>query len=237
MQRTIKVCLTPALLKSYTFADDIVVVTDVLRATSSMAVILSKGASAIRPVAKVEDALYWKSKGYLVAGERNGQRLPGLDFGNSPFDFLEADITDKEIVMTTTNGTKAISASQDCALLLTAAFVNFSALVNVIRAREESVTVVCAGWKDNFNLEDCLFAGALVQELNDVCVEGCDSAMAMKEMYGAVKDNLREFMSKSSHFNRLERLNISKDIDYCFTWNQLDVVPCLKDGKLVNYQP
>eukprot|EP01132_Coremiostelium_polycephalum_P014503 gene14503-17603_t len=188
MQRKIEVCLTPALLDLYAIEESIVVVIDILRATSSIVYGIDNGAEAIIPVAQVEDCLSYKDHGYLLAAERNGEVVEGYDFGNSPFSYTSEKVAGKTVVLTTTNGTKALHLDQD-----------------------KNVLLLCAGWKDQFNLEDTLFAGAVVNRLRASFVHFDDSSVASEDLYVLARQDLRAYLSKSSHSHRLAALNIEQD--------------------------
>ena len=179
MPRKIEVCLTPALLDLYEIDNSIVVVIDILRATSSMVYGINNGATAIIPVAHVEDCLNYADKGYLLAAERNGEVVEGYDFGNSPFSYTADKVKDKTVVLTTTNGTKALHmARSKASQVVIGAFLNLQSLCDWLKIQEKDVLLLCAGWKDQFNLEDTLFAGAVVNQLRKSFVHFDDASVA-----------------------------------------------------------
>ena len=234
MSRTIQVCLTPALLNLYHLENSIVVVIDVLRATSSITYGLDNGAEAIIPVSKVEDCLEYKDSGYLLAAERNGEVVAGYDFGNSPFSYTTEKVKGKTIVLTTTNGTKAMRMAQQSAfMVVVGSFLNLEALCSWLKSQDKDVLLLCAGWKDQFNLEDTLFAGAVVRELRNDFIHFDDASVAAEDMYGLAKADLREYLRKSSHSHRLEQLNIEEDVKFCLHLNVCKTIPVLVDDKLI----
>lgn len=234
MSRTIQVCLTPALLNLYHLENSIVVVIDVLRATSSITYGLDNGAEAIIPVSKVEDCLEYKDSGYLLAAERNGEVVAGYDFGNSPFSYTTEKVKGKTIVLTTTNGTKAMRMAQQSAfMVVVGSFLNLEALCSWLKSQDKDVLLLCAGWKDQFNLEDTLFAGAVVRELRNDFIHFDDASVAAEDMYGLAKADLREYLRKSSHSHRLEQLNIEEDVKFCLRLNVCKTIPVLVDDKLI----
>ncbi|MES2417171.1 MAG: 2-phosphosulfolactate phosphatase [Bacteroidota bacterium] len=234
MPKTIAVCLTPALLPLYTIENSIVVVIDILRATSSITYGIDNGAAAIIPVAQVEDCLNYSNKGYLLAAERNGEVVEGYDFGNSPFSYTKEKVEGKTIVLTTTNGTKAMHLAQKNAYqVVLGSFLNLTSLCNWLKAQDKDVLLLCAGWKDQFNLEDTLFAGAVVNTLQGDFVHFDDSCVAAEDMYLLAKADLRSYLHKSSHSHRLAQLNIEADVQFCLQLDVCSAIPVLRNEKLV----
>ncbi|MBG6235309.1 2-phosphosulfolactate phosphatase [Pedobacter sp. CAN_A7] len=234
MHRKIEVCLTPALLDLYTIEDSIVVVIDVLRATSSMVYGLDNGALAIIPVAQVEDCLLYKDMGHLLAAERNGEVVEGYDFGNSPFSYTKEKVAGKTVVLTTTNGTKALHMARTRAhQVVIGSFLNLEFLCKWLKQQDKDVLLLCAGWKDQFNLEDTLFAGAVVSELRSSFSHFDDSSVAAEDLYILAKKDLRNYMMKSSHSHRLAALNIEEDVKFCLQLNICQTIPVLQGDELV----
>lgn len=233
----IEVCLTPALLDLYPIENSIVVVIDILRATSSITYGIENGAEAIIPVMNVEDCLAYADQGYLLAAERNGEVVAGYDFGNSPFSYTAEKVAGKTIVLTTTNGTKAMHLAQERAdQVIVGSFLNLSAVCEYLKKANKDVLLLCAGWKDNFNLEDTLFAGALVEQLQGDFTVGDDSSVAALDMYQLAKGDLRGYLQKSSHNHRLIKLNIEEDVRFCLKIDVCKAIPVLQGEMLVALQ-
>jgi 2-phosphosulfolactate phosphatase len=234
MPRKIEVCVTPALLGLYDIEQTLVVVIDILRATSSIVYGIDNGATAIIPVANVDDCLNYSDKGYLLAAERNGSVVEGYDFGNSPFSYTKERVGDKTVVLTTTNGTKALHMARAKAKqVIVGSFLNLQSLCDYLKSRTEDVLLLCAGWKDQFNLEDTLFAGAVVQELRPYFEEFDDSGVAAEDLYQLAKADLRAYINKSSHSHRLAALNIEADVQFCLQLNLCQAIPVLEGDNLV----
>jgi 2-phosphosulfolactate phosphatase len=234
MQRKIEVCVTPALLGLYDIENSIVVVIDILRATSSIVYGIDNGANAIIPVANVEDCLAYADKGYLLAAERNGSVVDGYDFGNSPFSYTKEQVGGKTVVLTTTNGTKALHLARSKAKqVVVGSFLNLQALCEWLKTQNNDVLLLCAGWKDQFNLEDTLFAGAVVNAIRSSFTEFDDSGVAAEDLYLLAKDDLRNYISKSSHSHRLTALNIEKDVQFCLQLNICQAIPVLVGDDLL----
>ncbi len=234
-EKSLEVCFSPALIHLHDVSRSVVVVIDVLRATSSMCVAFANGVRSIVPVSGVEESLAYRQKGYLVGAERNGEMLDGFDLGNSPFSYMDPVVRDRDIALSTTNGTQAINSARGAAGLVAGSFLNLSVLSEWLIAQEKSVILLCAGWKNSFNLEDTLFAGALSEKilphfgLNRMR----DAVLASIHLYDLARNDMYGFLDKSSHRKRLAKLQIEKDIEYCLTPDQAPVIPVLRDGALV----
>lgn len=230
---SVDVCLSPELLHLYALESTVVVVADILRATSCMVTALASGVQAIIPIREVEDCKKMKNLGYLIAAERDGKKIEGFDLGNSPFSYMDTRLKGKTIALTTTNGTQAIKLSENAAEILVGAFLNLKSIVEYLQARKMNVLVVCAGWKGKVNMEDTLFAGALVEQLNDNFLIANDSALMAKVLYQDSKNNLLEVLMQCSHVQRLKNLGIEKDIEFCLQHNIYQVVAQMQKGQLV----
>lgn len=232
--KKIEVCQSPELIHLFDLNGKIVVVVDILRATSTMTVALAQGVKSIIPVSTVEECLVYKNNGCLTAAERNGSKVEGFDLGNSPFSFLENDFSGMELAMTTTNGTKAINLSHSAAEVLIGSFLNLSAVAKYIKSQDNDVVVFCAGWKGHINLEDTLFAGALVTALSDEYVVDQDMSIISRHLYANAKADLVQFVSGSSYCIRMETKGLKNDIEYCLQMDKFNNVPRLVKGKLKN---
>lgn len=234
-RKRVEVCFTPGEYQYFKDEFEIVVVIDVLRATSAICAAFDNGIAAIIPVPTVEEAWEYKKKGYLAGAERKGQIVDGFDFGNSPFSYMKEDFKGKEVVLTTTNGTKSLDVAKDAGSVVVGSFLNLTVLSEWLANQEKNVLCLCSGWQDKFNLEDTICAGAISDYListgNFTSEE--DSSIAAKYLYLSAKDNYFGYLKSSSHRRRLKNLNLNEDIKYCLTPNQTNVIPILKDGKLV----
>ena len=232
----VEVCFSPLLFEEFAKPNSIVVVVDVFRATSAIVTAFQHGAKSFIPVSTIEEAKELAAQGFLAGGERNGEVVEGFEFGNSPFSYMNDKIIGREIALTTTNGTRAINIASDAAdTLLIGSFLNLQALADYIQKQEKDVIIFCAGWKNRFNMEDSLFAGALTNLLlnSGKFYSDCDSANASSLVYRTGRKNLMTFLKSCSHRKRLSHLNLEKDVEYCLQRDTTDVIPVLKDGKLV----
>ena len=235
MNKSLDVCLTPALIPLYNVEDYIVVVIDIFRATSSICYGIENGAEAIIPVSEVEECAAYREKGFdhLLAAERNGEVVAGFDFGNSPFSYTKEKVSGKTVVLTTTNGTHALHLSRKAKKIVIGSFLNLTSLCNWLKTQNESILLVCAGWKNNFNLEDTLFAGAVVEQLKENGYTLDDPAMAANDLFQIGKNDISQYLSKTSHGERLKKLGIEKDIAFCLQIDVTTAIPILDGEKLV----
>lgn len=235
LRKHIEVCFTPGEYEYFKNEYEIVVVIDVLRATSAICSAFENGIASIIPVSTIEEAIEYKAKGYLVGAERKGQIVEGFDFGNSPYSYMKEEFRGKEVVLTTTNGTKALHIAKDAETVVVGSLLNLDALCKWLIEQNKNTLCLCSGWQDKFNLEDTICAGAICDALlatgNFTSDE--DSSIAAKYLYLSAWDNYMGFLKSSSHRRRLKNLNLNEDIKFCLTPNQTTVIPILKNEKLV----
>jgi 2-phosphosulfolactate phosphatase len=231
----VNVCLSPALIPLYNVEDYVVVIIDIFRATSSICYGIENGAEAIIPVSEVEECAAYRERGpdYLLAAERDGKVVDGFDFGNSPFSYTKEKVAGKTVVLTTTNGTHALHLSRSAKKIVIGSFLNLTAICNWLKIQNDNILLVCAGWKNNFNLEDTLFAGAVVDQLKDFEFKLDDSAIAANDLFQIGKHDINQYLKKTSHGERLKKLGIEKDIKFCLQVDLITAIPVLNGEKLV----
>jgi 2-phosphosulfolactate phosphatase len=231
----LNVCLTPALIPLYSVEDHIVVIIDIFRATSSICYGIENGADAIIPVSQVEECAAYREMGldHLLAAERDGTVVEGFDFGNSPFSYTKEKVAGKTVVLTTTNGTHALHLSRSAKKIVIGSFLNLTSLCNWIKTQDENILLVCAGWKNNFNLEDTLFAGAVIEQLKGANFKLDDAAIAANDLFQLGKHDISDYLKKTSHSERLKKLGIEKDIEFCLQVDIATAIPILEGDSLV----
>ena len=234
MSRQIEVCLSPVMVPHYQMAGRIVVVIDIFRASSSICYGIDNGAKAIIPVATVDECLSYADQGYLLAAERNGEVVEGFDFGNSPYSYTAEKVKGQTVVLTTTNGTFAIQQAKQADQIVLGSFLNLTSICNWLIAQDKDVLLLCSGWKNKFNLEDTLFAGAVVHQIKKSFSHFCDAAIAAEDLYLLAKSDLRGYLHKSSHSQRLKELNIENDIQFCLKQDCCQAIPGLVGDRLVD---
>ena len=238
LRNRVEVCFTPGEYEYFKNEFEIVVVIDVLRATSAICTAFEYGVKSIIPVPSIEEALRYKEKGYLVGAERNGEIVKGFDFGNSPFSYMNPKFKDQEIVLTTTNGTKSLAVAKDAETVVVGSFLNLNYLNEWLLQSKKNILCLCSGWQDKFNLEDTICAGAICDYLisSGEYTSTEDSSIAAKYLFQSAEKNNLGYLKSSSHRRRLKHLNLNEDIKYCLTPNQTNVLPILVDGKLIKIE-
>lgn len=229
--------LSPSLLYQQELSNAVVVIIDVLRATSTIATALFNGARYIIPVDSVQKCIdTGVETGAITAGEREGKVADGLQHGNSPFEYSRDFISGKILVLTTTNGTKLLHAAADsgATTIVTGSFPNLSAVSRFVIEQNKNVILACAGWKNRINLEDTLFAGAVIDKVKAHFDINCDSSTMAHTLYKEGAADLYDFIKRkgASHYTRLSGYGLEKDIRYCLTPDTANVLPLYKDGKL-----
>ena len=206
-----------------------VIIIDILRATTTMVVAFENGAKSILPVDEVSKAANAGSA-FIKAGERNGEKVDGFDLGNSPKEFTKEVVLEKDIVMTTTNGTKAIAMCENAKTIYIASYRNILATLNKVIGAQEDVLLFCSGWKDQVNLEDTLFAGEMAHHLIQAGFD-CenDSTELALSFYEKSKNNEQEALKNASHVQRFKNLGVD-DLEECLKRDTFDRVLVVDSG-------
>ena len=237
--RRLNVCLTSDLFHHYDEGDKLVLVVDILRATSVISTAFHYGISELIPVSSLEEAKqYINKEGYIVAAERNAEPIEGIPLGNSPFQYMNDDVKNKRLVLTTTNGTKSIKLASKHEVI-SASFVNQDAVYNFIMKSKKDVVVLCSGWKGLVNMEDSIFAGILSDKLlkTNEFQSQCDSVLASVAIKRDAGNDLFSYLEDSAHRNRLKHLDMEADTKFCLNPTfKSEVIPILKNGKLIPYE-
>ena len=229
--------LSPKLLDVYDVTDSVVVIIDVFRATSTIAVALYNGAKQIIPVDNVEEciAIGNATHNSITAGERDGKIIEGLQYGNSPTDYSRSFIENKTLVLTTTNGTKFLhmALQKGATDIVTGSFPNLSAVCDFLLTTNKNVFLGCSAWKDKINLEDTLFAGAVIERIKENFTVHCDSSLMAEEMYQLHKHEMKSFIRNTTHWHRLAKFGLEEDMEYCVSIDVANVLPIYKGNALV----
>ena len=233
-KRNIEVCFTPATYHRFHSTKVNVVVVDILRATSAICTAFMNGVEKIIPVATLEEAKEYKDNGFMVAAERDGIVRDFADFGNSPYNFTPERVRSKTIVYSTTNGTNAINMAKESHFVLVGAYLNISALAKFLVKQNRDVVILCAGWKDRFNLEDSVYAGALSELILDSENYStiCDSTLAAIDLWSIAKKDLVSYTDKVAQRSRLRKNGLDDVIEYCLTLDTTDIIPVLHENYL-----
>lgn len=234
----IDIILTAGEVSTHKVQHKTVAVIDVFRATSVIATALYHGAKRVIPVTTIAEAFAMKEaltdKGVIpiIGGERNAIMVDGFNKGNSPYSYTGHDIVGQTIVLTTTNGTRAINNSRAASHIFIASFINLTAVCEAMINRGKNIVLVCSGREDNFTLEDFMCAGAMVEYISSK-VQPCylsDISRVAMSHYVSHKDNLKETLKDTTHYNFMMSLSLEPDIDDCLKIDTIKVAPYLDDG-------
>jgi 2-phosphosulfolactate phosphatase len=214
----------------------IVVLADILRATTSICAAFHNGVAAILPVATTEEAKALKEQGFLVASEQDGKKLDFADFGNSAFSFTREAVGGKEVVYCTTNGTRALHIAREAEQIVVGSFSNLTALTRWLTERRQNVVILCSGWKNKLCLEDTLFAGALTSRLlaDGTFISSCDSAAMALDLWSLARPDILGYTRKAAHFQRLKTLALDDVIPFSFKIDTTGAVPVYRDGRITD---
>lgn len=230
----IDIILTAADIQPEKIKDKIVVIIDVLRATSVMITALANGAKAVYPYKDIESVLEnsKKSKSFVLGGERKGLKIEGFDFGNSPLEYTKEAVSGKDMFMTTSNGTRAIENSANGSKkLFIAAFLNVESVAKKILEENNDTVIICSGTDNNFSLDDALCAGEIIRRVKEKNrdIQLTDISLAMKRL-AETSLGIEETLEGSKHFEYLKTIGFYGDMNHCFTMDMFDIVPEYKNG-------
>jgi len=229
----VDVCLAYPLIDTRDLSGKTVVVIDILRATSNINAALHFGAEKVFTVSEISEMDAFDKDEHLFAAERNGQKLEGFTFGNSPQQWKDGAAQGKKIVLSTTNGTRCVTASLSATTIIAGAFCNLAALVKYLVADQKDVILFCAGWKKRSSLEDLYFAGAVVDALDGEFELAYDSAILAKETYLHHKEDLVGAIKKSHYYTRISTESLGTDLEYCLQFDTHNFVALFEEGGFV----
>ena len=242
----IDVFFGPAGLTASDVTGRVVVVIDVLRASTSIATALANGARAVIPVEGTEEvvtrAKAFERSEVKLAGERQMRPIPGFDLGNSPREFSRENVEGKTVLLSTTNGTTAIASLQGPRDVVIGSYVNFSAVLAMLRAAVRGgtdIAILCAGRDKQFSLEDAACAGRFAHQAmrrrTDVAVN--DAAFASMLIDRRYSDNLMRLFSASAHGRALSEAGYGDDLADCAAIDSYPIIPIYQDRQITKLGP
>lgn len=241
MPSSVDVVFSPHLLSCCDLSPKTVVVTDILRATTTITVALGNGASSVTPVLTPADAFHFANQApnTIIGGEREGIKVNGFDLGNSPREYTKSVVAGRPVVLTTTNGTRTLHACQSAGSVLVGCFLNLKSVVDYLKRVTGEVMIACSGREGSFCLEDAVFAGACAYALKcDADDIGCDiqltdAAEAARILYHENHHDLVGMMKKCYHGRNLTSIGLGADLEFCAQTNIIDFVPRQIDSHIV----
>jgi len=216
-----------------------VAVIDVLKATSTIAAALSLGAESVIPVETVMEARQIRQPTDILAGERFGRKIASFELGNSPTELTEQSLLNRRMIITTSNGTRAIKKAIRSDYLIAVSLLNVQAAAETLKLLNRDVVIFCAGHQDQFALEDGYCAGMLIDKLLRFSepIQLNDFGHSMLALFKQYEDNAEEVLRQSKCGKQLWRSGQEADIVTCAQIDVLEDVPFLLDGKLTRFNP
>jgi 2-phosphosulfolactate phosphatase len=236
----LEVAFTPAELAGGSIGDRTVVVIDVLRASSTILEALVNRARDVVPVESVEQAVRKREelgrREVLLCGERDTQPIAGFDLGNSPLDFTRARVEGETLVMTTTNGTRALLAGASAARCLVASFLNAGAVAGALAEAGDDTLILCAGREGRFALEDALCAGIIARRvrrrLGRAKPKGNDATLAAVALATRYAKRLEPTLARTAAGRRLVELDRRDDVAFCATLDRYTEIPRVRERRI-----
>ena len=233
----IGVQLLPSPLNSHLVSNRVVVVIDVLRATSVMVHALSQGAQEIIPVKTVDEAFQmaktFPEKTALLGGERESRRIAGFDLGNSPQEYMAWKVRGKRLILTTTNGTKAFYSVSSAKEVLVGSFFNISAVAERCLELNRDLLIYPSGDEGDFSLDDTVCGGMLVDRIlkkSNMAIDLTDACHSARILYQGFEDHLVEALHLSRHGKELIDRGYGDDLPYCAQIDIAEIVPAFREG-------
>ena len=222
-------------IKEEKIKDKSIVVIDMLRATTVIITAMSNGAKRVVPFLTVEEAVAYSSSDreqFILGGERRALKIENFDLSNSPLEYTENVVKDKDVVITTTNGTRTIKGCEKAKDLIIGAFINAKAVVNKLIELNNEVVFVNAGTNGQFSMDDFICAGYMIHLLSSQKqLDMTDIAFTAKNIYESHTDII-SFIKDARHFNVIRTLGLEKDLEYCLKKDIINLVPIYKNGEI-----
>ncbi|HAJ33458.1 MAG TPA: 2-phosphosulfolactate phosphatase [Candidatus Atribacteria bacterium] len=227
----------PEEINNIELADKLVVIIDVLRASSTIVTALANGCSGFIPIfspdqAKKKAQQFGKER-VLLGGEREGIKIEGFDLGNSPREYKRGVVKDKKIIFSTSNGVKTLEMVKSAHRIIIGSFLNLRAVCNYCTNYKEDILIICAGKEGKFSLEDTACAGKIINSLRDVFFSGhqeSDANLTAQLLYEKFGNNILEILRKSQHGRYLESIGLAEDLKFCSQLDFFHIVPIFRDG-------
>ena len=233
----LEVVFTPEEIKNRRLSDKLIVVIDVLRASSTIITALAYGCRGLVPILSPEQAKekaqQFKKEEVLLGGEREGRKIKGFDLGNSPREYQKEIVEDRIIIFSTTNGVKTLERIRGAFRIIIASFLNLQATFNYCSKFQGDILLACAGKEGYFSLEDTVCAGKLINSLRDIYSDTCqeaDANLTAQVLYKKFGNNILEMLRKSQHGQYLESIGLRKDLEFCSQLDIFNIVPIFRDS-------
>jgi len=227
----------PEEIKNIELAGKLVVIIDVLRASSTIITALANGCRGFIPILSPdqakEKAQQFEKENVLLGGEREGIKIEGFDLGNSPREYKREAVKNRTIIFSTTNGVKTLEMVKSAYRIIIGSFLNLQAVCNYCTNYQGDILIICAGKEGKFSLEDAACAGMIINSLRDVFPGGCqevDANLTARLLYEKFGNNILEILRKSQHGRYLESIGLGEDLKFCSQLDFFHIVPIFRDG-------
>jgi len=227
----------PEEIKNIELASKLVVIIDVLRASSTIVTALANGCCGFIPILSPNQAKkkaqQFEKEMALLGGEREGIKIEGFDLGNSPREYKRELVNDKTIIFSTTNGVKTLEMVKGAHRIIIGSFLNLQAVCNYCANYKGDILLICAGKEGKFSLEDAACAGMIINSLRDVFFSGqqeIDANLTAQLLYEKFSNNILEILRKSQHGRYLESIGLVEDLKFCSQLDFFHIVPIFRDG-------
>ncbi len=236
----IDVALVPQEIEGKNLEHVTAIVIDVLRASTCIANAIANGCDGVIPTVSVEEAMdisrAYARDDYLLCGERKNEKIDGFDLGNSPLEYISDRVQGKKLIMTTTNGTRAIRTAKTAPCVIIGGFWNISACCKPALALDRDILIVCAGQNGRFAMEDAICAGGFADKLSsltDARVEETDGCLTARLLYNTFRERLEEALFQSAHGRNLINTGFGEDVKAAAVTDCVEVVPVFHEGHIV----
>jgi len=227
----------PEEIKNIKLAGKLVIIIDVLRASSTIVSALANGCRGFIPILSPDKAKKkaqeFEKERVLLGGEREGIKIEGFDLGNSPREYKREVVKDKTIIFSTTNGVKTFEMAKGAHRVIIGSFLNLQAVCNYCANYTGDILIICAGKEGKFCLEDTACAGMIVNSLRKVFLGGhreVDANLTAQLLYKKFDNNILEILRKSQHGRYLESIGLGEDLKFCSQLDLFHIVPIFRDG-------
>jgi len=227
----------PEEVKNKELAGKLVVVIDVLRASSTIVTALANGCNGFIPIFSPDQAKkkaqQFEKERLLLGGEREGIKIEGFDLGNSPREYKGEVVKDKTIIFSTINGVKTLEMVKNAHRIIIGSFLNLHAVGNYCANYQGDILIICAGNEGKYSLEDAACAGMLIDSLKNALSDACqesDSNLTAQLLYEKFGNNILKILQKSQHGRYLESIGLEKDLRFCSQLDFFHIVPIFGDG-------
>ncbi len=234
---SLKVVFIPEEIKNIRLSDKLIVIVDVLRASSTIITALANGCRGLVPIFSPEQAKerarQFEKEKVLLGGERKGKKIKGFRLGNSPREYQKDIVEDRIIIFSTTNGVKTLEMVKGASRIIISSFLNLQAVCNYCFNFKGNILLVCAGREGHFSLEDTVCAGMLINFLRDIfplTYQEVDSNITAQILYNKFSNNILDMLRKSQHGRYLENIGLGKDLEFCSRLDVFNIVPVFREG-------